>query len=276
MPKKHKKRYVKKKNTKKRKFRRVILALLFITACVISFCLFTPIFNIQSIVIKGSDQISSEQIEQTSGIIYQTNIFKMNKNKVMDNLNTIAYIKEIKVKRKLPSKVEITVTETYPALCFPFMTGYIVTDYTGKVLEQHAEPVTDLPLILGVEIEKAEISQKMTIQDSIKFDIILNCISDLEKTELMPDIVKMDFSDISGFFVYLKSGLKIIFGKISDMSYKLSVLDTVLPQVEKTQGAYVDLTIPSRAFYGRDEKKSTASPSPTPDTNTTEGENTGE
>ena len=54
----------------------VILILLF--SGIISFCLFTPFFNLTEVIVTGAEQISEEQIIASSNLIYGENIFKIN------------------------------------------------------------------------------------------------------------------------------------------------------------------------------------------------------
>ncbi len=271
----------KKKKNRKRKIRRTVTVLLLLIIAAVCLCLFTPFFNISSISVAGNEQVASEDILARCGILENTNIFRINKKASRTSLESLAYLDTIKIKRKLPNKVVIEVTETTASLLFPFMTGYIVTDSTGKVLEQTTDAETwDLPQILGAGVENAEISKKITVQDTVKFGIIVDSIRYLQEKELLPQIRECNFEDISNFRMKMRDGIEIIFGKIEDMDYKLKKLETVLPQVDKSEGSYLDLSTPAKAFYGRNEPAVPATsgePGTTaelqPDTNQPEGEN---
>lgn len=271
----------KKKKNRKRKIRRTVTVLLLLIIAAVCLCLFTPFFNISSISVAGNEQVASEDILARCGILENTNIFRINKKASRASLESLAYLDTIKIKRKLPNKVVIEVTETTASLLFPFMTGYIVTDSTGKVLEQTTDAEAwDLPQILGAGVENAEISKKITVQDTVKFGIIVDSIRYLQEKELLPQIRECNFEDISNFRMKMRDGIEIIFGKIEDMDYKLKKLETVLPQVDKSEGSYLDLSTPAKAFYGRNEPEMPAASGepgttaePEPDTNQPEGEN---
>ena len=142
----------KKKKNRKRKIRRTVTVLLLLIIAAVCLCLFTPFFNISSISVAGNEQVASEDILARCGILENTNIFRINKKASRASLESLAYLDTIKIKRKLPNKVVIEVTETTASLLFPFMTGYIVTDSTGKVLEQTTDAEAwDLPQILGAD-----------------------------------------------------------------------------------------------------------------------------
>jgi len=240
-----------KKVIKKRKRARRVLLLLLLIATLISICLFTPFFNVQNVEVSGNSIISSEQIITQASIPPETNIFRIHKRKLIKSLLTIPEIEEVNIKRRLPSTVVFKVKETPAVMFAPYMTGYVTLNSSGRVISL-CDDKTDLNLIelTGLEIKNAEICKKISVQDRVKFDIILDAIRILEEKGLLGEIRSCHFDNLSDFHVYLTDGTKIIFGETEDLAYKISVLSTVLPMVNRTEGAYVDLTTPSRAFYG--------------------------
>ncbi len=240
-----------KKAIKKRKRARRVLLLLLLIAIVISICLFTPFFNVQNVEVSGNSIITSEQIITQASIPPETNIFRIHKGRLRKALLTIPEIEEVNIKRRLPATVVFNVRETPAVMFAPYMTGYVTLNSSGRVISL-CDDKTDLNLIelTGLEIKNAEICKKISVQDRVKFDIILDVIRILQEKELLGEIRSCHFDNLSDFHVYLTDGTKIIFGETEDLAYKISVLDTVLPMVNRTEGAYVDLTTPSRAFYG--------------------------
>lgn len=267
-----KKSVKRRKKRSKRLFRSFILLLL-IAVCAISFCLFSPFFNLAQIEITGNDQLSTEQIEAASGISYGENIFKINKKSVYKNLFKLPEIASVKMRRIPLTKIKLTVKETYPRFIFTAKEGYVVTDENGKAMRLISDvSEEELPLVLGIEAENINISEKISVQDGVKFDIIIENLALLQEKGILEEMSEIDFSDLSSTQGRLKSGAKVIFGKLTDLEYKLSVMLAVLPQIDSSSGAYLDLTTPSNAFYGRIEEtketeppKEEETPSPTPE-----------
>ncbi|MBE7040794.1 MAG: FtsQ-type POTRA domain-containing protein [Ruminococcaceae bacterium] len=228
----------------------VTLTLLLIVAA-ISICLFTPFFNVKTVEVKGNSDISAEQIIKTAAIPDGINIFRVNTGKVKKALLNIPEIDSIRVRRLIPSKIRLEVTETKPVMSFSYLSGYVITNEAGRVMAT-VDTIDDTNLlnITGLEIKKAEICKKVSVQDTDKFDIILNTISALNRAGILQEIRSGHFDDMQNVHFYLHDGTKIIFGKITDLDYKLSVLTKVLVQVNRTEGAYIDLTTPERTYYG--------------------------
>ncbi|MBE7021641.1 MAG: FtsQ-type POTRA domain-containing protein [Ruminococcaceae bacterium] len=261
----------KKRNKKKKRLRRVLL-LLFLLVAIISICLFTPFFNIKAVEVTGNSTVSSEQIIQAASIATESNLFKLNKRKTRKQILAIPEIEDVTIRRLLPGKVRLSVTETTPVMYFPYLSGFVTTNENGRAMAI-CDDASELNLIkmTGLEIKKVEICKKISVQDTVKFDIIINIISKFREKGLLSELRSCHFDTLTDFHVYLTDGTKVIFGKTTEFDYKLSVLSNILPMVNRMEGAYIDLTTPSRAFYGLLPEEETEAP-PTEENLGEEGE----
>lgn len=258
---------LKQRNKRKKAIRRRrVLLLLLLVAIVTSICLFTPFFNVKTVEVRGNEEIATDYILDSASITPDINIFKVNKRKVKKSVMTIPEIEKVKVRRVLPSKIRLEVTETPAALYFPYMTGYVLTNIHGRVIDL-TDSVEGLNLlqISGIDIENAEICKKISVQDDEKFDIIIHTIQAISRVGLLQEVGACHFDDLSDFHLHLYDGTKVMFGKLSAddtkrLEYQLSVLTKVLVQVNRTEGAYIDLTTPERAVYGVNEPEPVAEP----------------
>ncbi len=248
-----------KKRKKKKIAKRRVFLLLLLIAAVLSICLFTPFFHIKTVEVVGNEVIASERILELSGIPTGQNIFRIHKRSIKKSIMSIPEIEKVKINRILPSKVRLSVTETPPVMYFPYLSGYAITNQNGRVLAlSDSDEGLDLIKMTGLEIKNAEIYEKMSVQNTVSFDIMISTIQAFGKHGLLPEIRSCHFDNIADFYLYLKDGTKVIFGKTTDMEYKLSVLTAVLEQVNRTEGTYIDLTVPERTISG------TLTPTPAP------------
>ncbi len=241
----------KRKRLHKGKFFRFIMIVLILVGGILSLLLYAPIFNVSEIVIEGNDAVLSEDILNISGINIGTNIFKIDKGEVSANLKRISRIETVSVKRKLPKRIEVTVSETYPELIFPYMSGFVVTNEKGKVIELSDDvSAYTLPIINGVGITEATECKLIKVEDEIGFDIITDYIDLLKKYDALSLFKEIDLSNTTNFSGYTHDGVKVIFGKMTDLEYKIKVFNDVITKVEKTEGAYIDLSTPQATVYG--------------------------
>ncbi len=233
-------------------------------------CVFTPIFNIKTVEVTGNEQVSTEKIIQTAAIPEKINMFKVNKKKIEKALLQYPEIESVTIRRGLPPKIKLEIKETHAALLFPYMRGYAATDINGKVMA-HFEIADGLQLlkITGVKTNNAEICKKIQVQDEATYEIIMNVLSILQEKDLLTEMRSAHFDNPADIHFYTNEGVKVIFGKVEDMEYKASMLANVLPQVNRAEDSYIDLTNPSRTVYG------TIDPEPVPEETeeSAEGEN---
>lgn len=253
--------------------RRRILLLLLIIAAMISVCLFTPFFNVKTVELQGNEILTAEQVLSAAAVPEGINIFKVRKRAVKKSILQIPEVEKIEVHRRLPGKILLEITETHAALVFPYLSGYAATNENGRVMALlDGIDGQSLLYITGLEIKNAEICEKISVQDEVKFDIIVDTIQKLRDTGLLSEIKSCHFDNLSDFNLYLTDGTKVIFGKTTEMDYKISVLANILPRVNRTEGAYIDLTTPSHAIYGILEPEPAPAAAPEPEDTDTPAE----
>ena len=108
MPKKQ--RTILRKKRRIRNFLRFLTFIILIVACSI-FAFVSPIFNIKEISVENNDFLSKDTIISLSELSTGQNIFKINKNNIARKIETNAYVENVKIKRKLPNKIILEVTE---------------------------------------------------------------------------------------------------------------------------------------------------------------------
>ena len=120
-----------------------------------SFC------NIENVIIKGNDCLSEDRIFCKSGIQLGENIFKLDLIKSKGSLMQEPWIKEVEIKRVIPSKIIISIKERKPAVIVHTGEEYFFFTKEGIVLSKidRSEEGFDLPLILGLELDETKIGE---------------------------------------------------------------------------------------------------------------------
>ena len=99
---------------KKMRRRRTFLGLLFLIFSIfviITLALNTNLFTIDSINILGNNKVPKDLLINASNISTGQNIFKISKKNSENNLEMLSYVKEAKIKRKLPKTIIIEIIE---------------------------------------------------------------------------------------------------------------------------------------------------------------------
>lgn len=117
--------------------------------------------NIEEVIIKGNDYLSEDEIFYKSGIQLGKNVFKLDLKKSIDSLIQEPRIKEVEIKRIIPNKIIISLTERKAAAIVYIGEEYFYSTKEGIVLSKIDRPEEgfDLPLVLGLEINEIKIGE---------------------------------------------------------------------------------------------------------------------
>ena len=107
----------KEKRIKRYKIIKLIFKILIFIALLtglIVYAFTSPMFNINEIRILGNEKFSKEEYLNLSELKTGGNIFNFRKSEIISNIKTNGYVESVKIKRKLPTKIEITIEERTP------------------------------------------------------------------------------------------------------------------------------------------------------------------
>lgn len=125
----------------------------------IIFFLMSPLFNISEIQVLNNNKISSETIISLSKIEIGQNIYKTTKTKIKKNIKENAYIENVKIKRKLPNKIEIDVKERKATYMLEYAGSYAYINNQGYILEISEEKL-QVPIIVGYKTKEEDIRSR--------------------------------------------------------------------------------------------------------------------
>ena len=268
----------KQKKIKKGKLFSFIFITLLICAGIISFCLFTPFFNVKELAVSGNETIADSELIESSGIVFGTNIFRVNTRTVKNNIKKNPMVDNVKIKRRIPGRIDLIVEETAPQLIIPYMTGCVLINENAKVLMLSDEiPELLIPKVSGIEVAEAKICKKLVPEDKVSFEMIMECVGYFHKFDAIKYFRSMDFTNLSNFSGVTHEGVKVIFGKMEDLEYKIKFMQSVMPNIDKAEGTYIDISSSSKGIYGtldnEEEDISTQEPDAANEANNTKEKN---
>lgn len=241
------------KRRRKRKNRKLpILILLFIAAVTVT--LTTPTFNIKNIVVTGNEQIESETITVLSGINKGTNIFTFGKGKAREGIKSNPYIDTVKIKRIIPSKVILQVTETKLAAYIKTGDQLVGIDKKGKALELFPDDIKRDKPIVAVKIKKPVLGETVESEQEKVIEIMTDYFEKTEEYGLFDKIDKIDLSSPTNIQIITKWGLKVKMGNTDETDYKLNYFKNILPEIGEKSGGVLDITNTERVPYRKSEK----------------------
>lgn len=211
---------------------------------------FTPFFNIKTIEVNGytdGEKVKQIVTEQEGRGNFASNIFLFNKETLSSTLAGDSLISDIQIKKILPNKLIINITESKPTIIWATAGDKYLVDERGDVIG----PATSekLPLVYDSADIKVGRGDKVASPLFIKF--ITTVWSEFEpatKTKISKILI---FDLISDVHVLSSAGWSVYMDASKDPNTELTNLTKVLAEAQKTTKKleYIDLRLEDKAFY---------------------------
>ena len=238
-----KKEFTKKQRKRNRLIKRikkivsVFLFLGIITGAIV-FATCSPIFNITDIEVLNNSMVSSDTIISLSGISTNENIFRFISTKAISSIKQNAYIEDVKIRRVLPNKVQIEVTEREPRFSIPILGEFAYISSQGYIL-QITQNELNLPIIYGLRTPEENIvaGNRIEEKDLLSLETILKIMSAMTDSGLSEKVTSIDISDKNDYIIYMQEeNKKIHLGDGSDLSNKMLYVMAILDKEKDVAG----------------------------------------
>lgn len=230
----------------------IIILIIFIA---IVLTMFSPLFNIKEILVSGNSKLSKDTIISLSGIIEGENTYKINKSKVEDKMkDSSAYIDNIKIKRILPSKIEIQVEERVATFMLEYGGGYVYLNEQGYILEISNEKL-EIPIIQGASTsdENIKVGNRLCTEDLKKFSIVLKIMQSAIQADIAKLITKIDISNEENYKIVFETEQKTAhLGDGTNITNKIGYIQLFLEDEKTVPGEiFVNMDLNKRDPYFR-------------------------
>ncbi len=233
-----------KKQEKARKKRKSVIRLIKFTMIIFLligggiYFLLSPVFNIKEIEIKGNNKLTSEEIISLSQIQLDENTFKIVKNKIEKNIKQNAYVENIKITRKFPDKILITIEERTPSFIITLANAYVYINNQGYFLEISKNKL-ELPMLTGylTKEEDIQVGQRLCMEDLQRLNDVLQIMQTAQSNEISNLITKINIENKQNYILELKNEKKTVHvGDISNLSTKMLYIKSIIEQNKKIEG----------------------------------------
>ncbi len=225
---------------KKKKIKKILKTIILVAIIIggICFALISPIFNITDIQVIGNNKINSDTIISLSQLQIEQNIFRFNKNKVLNEIKTNAYVENTKIKRKIPNKIEIIIEEREQNYNVEFLNGYAYINNQGYILEI-AEQKLDLPVIMGITTPQEQVvaGNRLNDEDLEKLETVIQIMNICKSYELDKKVSSIDITNKNDYIMYMEEEKKTIhLGNDSNLTNKMLYVPAILKENQGKEG----------------------------------------
>ena len=202
------------------------------------YILLSPLFNIKDVTVTGNNKLSREEIVSLSEIRTEENIFKTSKNDIKNRIKTNPYVENVKIRRKLPDKVEIIVVERVATYMLPFANSYVYINNQGYMLEITSQKA-NLPIITGFSTPEENLheGERLLSEDLVKLGEVLQIIESANANGIQALITKIDISNRQDYTIMLEKEKKLVhMGDVSNLSTKMSYINKIIQDEAGIEG----------------------------------------
>ena len=204
----------------------------------IAYALTSPLFNITSITVMENEKYSDDTYVKLSDLKLNDNIFKFQKQRIANNIKQNAYVDTVKIRRRLPNTVEITISERKVKFLIEMKDEekYAYIDEAGNILEISEEKLEYL-VLRGIKQEAVNVGKKLD-------ETYLDRIKDIYKIQNIMDnneIEKFDSIDIGNKYDYVlyfeKEAKDVYLGDVSNLETKVLYMKYILEEQKEIPGS---------------------------------------
>ena len=263
------------RSLKQRSVRRKRQLFLFRLMCGLLICVVivlapTVFFRVSQVHMIEDTQYDAEEMIQTSGIQKGDNMLFLHSNNIKEKLKqAYPYVDTVTLKRKLPSTINIEVTERVASLSVERDGKYLLMDMSGKALEVVDKIAPKTVEVIGVKTDDVQVGHTIS-QKNKKMTAIMDLMGLMTQYGMNTKVRGIDMQKAFEVKMQYDDRYIILLGDLSDLEHKIQFLQAILKESSLPDSGIIDLTDDKEAHYRpgdvntfKDEKKKEEPEEPT-------------
>ncbi len=202
----------------------------------------TGVLNVREVEVRGNRRLDGSYLRVLSGITSETHLLKMDVKAVERALLTEPYVEEVRVSRRFPATVLLSVREREPAGFVRQNGRCVLVAGDGTVLESLEQTPTGMAEIRASGLPLLVPGERVDAEDFLRVSsLLLSLDAELEGM--------VDAAGCSNGALYLEAcGTRVLYGDLSDLERKNSIARLALGELGERYGAleYIDVSFPDR------------------------------
>lgn len=190
----------------------------------------TVLFNIDEYIVSGNSIYSEDTILDAGNLREGRNMYGINLDRTAERIkDKLIYIEDITLRRKLPNKFIVEVTEATAYACCEYEGNrYAIITKSGRYLEtEQLGARAGLILIKGTELTNVSLGAEFKSSDETKQAIILDLLEAISET-CDGKVTEIDITDRTNITMRYDDRIDIEFGSSLDYDYKLRYITAII------------------------------------------------
>ena len=204
----------------------------------------TPFFQVNSFEVTGNSALTDEKVVALSGIEQGDNFFYADTWGAKRSLRQNPFVENVKIRRKLPDRLLIQVTERRSVGYIVTRDGYVQVGEDGRLLAiQQSLSNYGLPVISGVELSELPAIGGFIQNEKLKqaLEVLQHC-----DQSLLNNIAELNVGQEYYILAYTNQKVEVRLGGLDNIEQRIQDLNQILTTVVGTQIAvdqilYIDM-----------------------------------
>ncbi len=192
---------------------------------------FSPVFAARSVEVEGAVQIDAAQVVDAAQVRLGTPLARLDTSAVHDRVAALPAVAEVQVSRRLPSTVEITVTERQGVYAIAEAGQFLLVDKTGTGFLSVPSLASPLPQVALTDDGSPQ-AQRLMADAAVVVSALPASVSS--------QMTGLSATTPDTFLIDLTGGAQIFWGSADRSDDKAAVIDALL----HTPASYYDISAP--------------------------------
>jgi Cell division septal protein len=213
---------------------------LFITVCVLMF------FKIAVVEITGAEIYGNvvESMIEFTGIELDQNLYSVKSSVLRQNIVTeYSYIKDVKIKRHIPDRIEIQLIEDKPVYYIVIGGEYFILSSEFRVLEKvdnsdRIARINSSYKLIRLElpvVKYAVVGKPIVFKRETNFNYVKDMLDFIQNSDIVYDISKLNIvNKFNNYFIY--NNYKIVLGNNENIEAKLILARDIIDRISNDPG----------------------------------------
>ncbi len=236
-----------KKNKKAKKRARVkkgfiAFLLIFILCATLVTLSLTVFFKTEQVTVSGNTIYESNEILETAGIKTGTNMFLVFDSAVKKQLLAKhPFIGSVKLKRTLPDKIEIKITEATEYYCYEYAGQFFTASKDNRVLAKYSSAPAGLVNVSANSLTNLSVGKIVEFTNEEEKNYLIKLLSTLSDYKL--EVTSVDVTDMLAIEVIVSDRIVVNFGGQTELEGKTAHLATLIKNLDENVRGSVNLSV---------------------------------
>lgn len=216
---------------------KLLLSILLLAVIVVGSVVLTQeVLRVRTVVVLGCQQRNPQEVTALSGVSFGESIFKVDLDKVRENVQTSPYYQVESVTRQYPDKIAVMVHERQPRAIIEYLGSMIVMDEEGYILEVRSDAGSErCPTIIGMQASSFVVGQQVSSVNPMQLRVMTALLEEMEAQECAQLFAKINLESVEDMVLTTVEGVRIQFGSVEKTSDKLRWIRATLPKLTQMQ-----------------------------------------